>query len=228
MLRVRDIAPSPDTTVIVNCAGRTRSIIGTQSLVNAGIRNPVYALLNGTIDWTLAGLALEQQQSSRYGETSETAHRHAVALARQVADPAGVARIDAAALARWQQEARTTYLSDVRDTDEYSAGHLPGSRHVPGGQLVQETDHYASVRGTRIVLVDSDGVRASMAASWLAQMGWEVAVLDGVQPQDFSATGGWSAQVPAAPSADAISAKAGRYPGTGFHHARQPREESYS
>jgi len=205
LLRVRDIAPSPDTTVIVNCAGRTRSIIGTQSLVNAGIRNPVYALRNGTIGWTLAGLSLEQQQSRRYGATSETAQRHAVAQARQVADRAGVARIDAATLARWQQEARTTYLFDVRDAEEYAASHLPGSRHVPGGQLVQETDHYASVRGARIVLVDNDGVRASMTASWLAQMGWDVAVLDGLQPRDFSATGGWSAQVPAAPRAETVS-----------------------
>ncbi|HAB24228.1 MAG TPA: sulfurtransferase, partial [Pantoea sp.] len=88
---------------------------------------------------------------------------------------------------------------------EYAAGHLPGSRHVPGGQLVQETDHYASVRGARIVLIDNDGVRASMTASWLAQMGWEVAVLEGLQPQDFSATGGWTAQVPAAPVAETIS-----------------------
>ena len=133
VLRVRDIAPSPATTVLVNCAGRTRSIIGTQSLVNAGIRNPAYALRNGTIGWTLAGLTLEQQQSRRYGAVSETAQRHAAAQARQVADRAGVTRIDATTLARWRQEARTTYLFDVRDADEYAAGHLPGSRHVPGG-----------------------------------------------------------------------------------------------
>ncbi len=205
VLRVRDIAPSPATTVIVNCAGRTRSIIGTQSLVNAGIRNPVYALRNGTIGWTLAGLTLEQQQSHRYGAVSETAQRHAAAQARQVADRAGVTRIDATTLARWRQEARTTYLFDVRDADEYAAGHLSGSRHVPGGQLVQETDHYASVRGARIVLTDNDGVRASMTASWLAQMGWEVAVLEELQPQDFSAAGGWTAQVPAAPAAETLS-----------------------
>lgn len=205
VLRVRDIAPSPDTTVIVNCAGRTRSIIGTQSLVNAGIRNPVYALRNGTIGWTLAGLALEQQQSRRYGAASADAHRHAQAQARQVAEATGVARIDAATLARWQQEARTTYLFDVRDAEAYSAGHLPGSRHVPGGQLVQETDHYASVRGARIVLVDDDGVRASMTASWLAQMGWQTAVLDGLQPQDFSVTGGWTPQLPAVAPAQTLS-----------------------
>ena len=41
VLRVRELAPNPRTRVIVNCAGRTRSIIGTQSLINAGIPNEV-------------------------------------------------------------------------------------------------------------------------------------------------------------------------------------------
>jgi rhodanese-related sulfurtransferase len=43
VLRVPEIAPNPKTRVIVNCAGRTRSIIGTQSLINAGIPNEVSA-----------------------------------------------------------------------------------------------------------------------------------------------------------------------------------------
>ena len=55
VLRARELAPDPATRIIVNCAGRTRSIIGTQSLINAGIENPVSALRNGTIGWTLAG-----------------------------------------------------------------------------------------------------------------------------------------------------------------------------
>ncbi|HEX3122203.1 MAG TPA: rhodanese-like domain-containing protein, partial [Rhodanobacteraceae bacterium] len=44
VLKVRDIVPSPDTTIVVNCAGRTRSIIGAQSLINAGVPNKVVAL----------------------------------------------------------------------------------------------------------------------------------------------------------------------------------------
>jgi len=205
VLRVRDIAPSPETTVIVNCAGRTRSIIGTQSLVNAGIRNPVFALRNGTIGWTLAGHALDKGQSRRYGEASETAQRQAANNARIIADRAGVERIPLATLKRWQQETRTTYLFDVRGADEYAAGHLPGSRHVPGGQLVQETDHYASVRGARIVLIDDDGVRANMTASWLAQLGWQVSVLEELQASDFSERGNWKAQVPPVAQPEFIS-----------------------
>jgi len=197
VLRVHDLVPSPETTVIVNCAGRTRSIVGTQSLVNAGISNPVYALRNGTIGWTLAGHQLEKGQTRRYGSTHEDNRKWAANTARQLADQAGVQRLLLAELAVFLQENHTTYLFDVRDEQEYLAGHLPGSRHVPGGQLVQETDHYASVRGARIVLADDDHVRANMTASWLAQLGWQVAVLDGLQAKDFTATGPWQAQVPA-------------------------------
>mgnify|MGYP000223843552 CR=1 FL=1 len=57
--RVQEAAPDPDTTVVVNCAGRTRSIIGAQSLINAGIPNKVVALRNGTMGWHLAGYQLE-------------------------------------------------------------------------------------------------------------------------------------------------------------------------
>lgn len=206
VLRVQDLLPSPTTTVIVNCAGRTRSIIGTQSLVNAGITNPVFALRNGTIGWTLAGQQLEHGQSRRFGESSETAKTQAAQRARHVADQAGVKRLTRAQLQQWQQDhARTLYLFDVRDPEEYAAGHLPGSRSVPGGQLVQETDHTASVRGARIVLIDNDGARANMSASWLAQLGWDVSVLDGLVEHDFSEQGPWVAKVPALPEQEEVS-----------------------
>jgi rhodanese-related sulfurtransferase len=46
--RFTDLTPSPHTTVIVNCGGRTRSIIGAQSLLNAGFPNRIVSLQNGT------------------------------------------------------------------------------------------------------------------------------------------------------------------------------------
>jgi rhodanese-related sulfurtransferase len=65
VLRAGRAAPDPDTTIIVNCAGRTRSIIGTQSLINAGVTNKVRALRNGTIGWTLAKQNLEHGSDRR-------------------------------------------------------------------------------------------------------------------------------------------------------------------
>ncbi|MBO0496912.1 rhodanese-related sulfurtransferase [Pseudomonas sp. Marseille-Q1929] len=206
VLRARELAPDPATRIIVNCAGRTRSIIGTQSLINAGVANPVSALRNGTIGWTLAGQKLAHGQSRRFAPTSEEHRQVAAVEARRVADKARVGRASLADLARWQQEAQcTTYLFDVRTPEEFEAGHLPGARSTPGGQLVQETDHVASVRGARLVLADDDGVRANMSASWLAQLGWEVHVLDGLQAAHFSEQGAWVAPVPAPPQAESIS-----------------------
>ncbi|MEY9106843.1 rhodanese-related sulfurtransferase [Bradyrhizobium yuanmingense] len=177
VLRAGQAAPDPETTIIVNCAGRTRSIIGTQSLINAGVPNKVRALRNGTIGWTLA----------RHGLNHGADRRGAIgpfeggpANARDVAYRAGVRHIGANEMAALVAEThRTLYRFDVRGAEDYAAGHLPGFRHYPGGQLVQETDMAAPVRGARIVLTDDRCVRADMTASWLAQMGWEVYVLEG-------------------------------------------------
>lgn len=177
VLRAGRAAPDPATTIVVNCAGRTRSIIGTQSLINAGVPNRVVALRNGTIGWTLASQQLEHG-SGRRGEVG--AFDGAADNARDVAYRAGVRRLDpgeARALAA--QTHRTLYRFDVRDAEEYAAGHLPGFRHYAGGQLVQEIDMAAPVRGARILLTDDKGIRADMTASWLAQMGFESYVFDG-------------------------------------------------
>jgi rhodanese-related sulfurtransferase len=177
VLRAGRAAPDPETTIIVNCAGRTRSIIGTQSLINAGVANKVRALRNGTIGWTLAKQTLEHG-SERRGEIG--AFAGAEANARDVAYRAGVRRLDGDELAALEaQTGRTLYRFDVRDAAEYAAGHIAGFRHYAGGQLVQEIDMAAPVRGARIVLSDDRSVRADMTASWLAQMGWETYVLDG-------------------------------------------------
>jgi len=178
VLRARAVAPDPDTTIIVNCAGRTRSIIGTQSLINAGLPNRIYALRNGTIGWTLAGQGLETGQQRRAALPEGELVDEARAKAREVAYRAGVKRISAQELTHLRADTtRTLYQYDVRLPEDYAQGHLAGFRNAQGGQLVQETDHFASVRGARIVLADDLGPRADMSASWLAQLGWEVYVL---------------------------------------------------
>src|SRR6202035_779112 len=90
VLRAGRVAPDPETTIIVNCAGRTRSIIGTQSLINAGVANKVVALRNGTIGWTLASQDLEHD-ADRRGEIGLFAG--AQANARDVAYRAGARRV---------------------------------------------------------------------------------------------------------------------------------------
>ena len=178
---IADVAPAPETLVVVNCAGRTRSIIGAQSLINAGIDNRVVALKDGTMGWQLAGLKLDHGNTARPPSPSPRGLARGRQRAAQVADRFGVARIDGATLEAWRAaDQRTVYLFDLRGPDAYRAGHLAGARPAPGGQLVQATDGYMATRGARVVLLDDDGARAPMTASWLMQMGWrEVAVLDG-------------------------------------------------
>ena len=178
--RVHDIAPDPDTLVVVNCAGRTRSIIGAQSLINACIPNKVVALKNGTMGWHLAGFELERGQTRMAPPPSAAAITKAKASAMAAGERFGVPKINCRELTRWQNESRerTLYVLDVRDPEEYAAGHPVGVRNAPGGQLVQGIDQWCGTLGARVVLVDDNCVRATMTASWLVQMGWDVAVLE--------------------------------------------------
>lgn len=176
--RVKELAPDPSTTVIVNCAGRTRSIIGAQSLINAGLENPVVALENGTMGWELAGLTVERGNDVHAPEPGPEARAWAEAAARAVGERFGVRHVSIDEVEAWQAETeRTTYLLDVRTPEEFEAGHLDGSRNAPGGQLVQATDEYVATLGARLVLIDDNGVRATMTASWLRQLGWDDAVV---------------------------------------------------
>ncbi|GGC66441.1 thiosulfate sulfurtransferase [Chelatococcus reniformis] len=178
--RLDQVPRADDALIVVNCAGRTRSIIGAQSLINAGTPGRVVALRNGTMGWELAGLSLEHGSTRAAPLPSPERVRLARERAAAVARRFGVTAIDAATLDAWRAERhrRSLYVFDVRQPDEYAAGHLADAVNAAGGQLVQETDRYVGARGARIVLFDPDEVRAVMTASWLIQMGWrEVRIL---------------------------------------------------
>lgn len=179
--RIGDIAPDPKTLVVVNCAGRTRSILGAESLRRAGIPNKVVALRNGTMGWDLAGLACAHGRSERFAPGTPRTADLALERARKFAEATGVGVIGTIDLVRFSEdEKRTLYVLDVRDPAEFRARHIPGSRNAPGGQLVQATDNWIGVRNARIALVDDTGVRARMAAAWLRQMGHrDVFVVEG-------------------------------------------------
>src|SRR5690242_11598125 len=171
--RVKDFAPNPDTLVVVNCAGRTRSIIGAQSLINAGLPNKVMALKNGTMGWHLAGLKVARGETRSFGPQGPQAATFAQAAASTIAKRMNIKKIDRAGLKALESKGGPLYRLDVRDPAEYARGHLKGFRHAAGGQLVQATDQYVGARNATIVLHDNDGVRATMTAHWLLQMGWK-------------------------------------------------------
>ncbi len=176
--RVKEMAPDPDTLVVVNCAGRTRSIIGAQSLINAGVENRVVALENGTMGWELAGFQVARGHETHAPDPSASSQTWSTAAAAGVGERFGVRQIAADELSTWQADGdRTTFLLDVRTPEEFSEGHIDGSASAPGGQLVQATDEYVATRNARLVLIDDNAVRATMTASWLRQLGWSDAVV---------------------------------------------------
>jgi rhodanese-related sulfurtransferase len=124
--------------------------------------------------WHLAGLRCDSGKTARAPAVSDAGLSWAKSAAAAVARKLDVRRIDPAELHEFRADrTRTTYIFDVRDPDEYAAGHFSGAISAPGGQLVQATDLYAGTLGARIVLSDDKEVRALMTASWLRQMGWK-------------------------------------------------------
>ena len=185
--RARELAPDPDTLIVVNCAGRTRSIIGCQSLRNAGIPNRVVALKDGTMGWELAGFGCERGAARLAPPPSGMPRAWARDAASAVAKRFAVKFVEPSTVREWRRDhGRTLYLLDVRTREEFDDGHVAGSRHAPGGQLVQASDEYVGVRNARVVLIDPERVRAVMTASWLNQMGWnDVYVLERTEGFDL-------------------------------------------
>ena len=207
--RVPGMVVNPGTKIIVNCAGRTRSILGAQTLINFGVPNPVYALENGTQGWVLADFELERGASRKYPEKVDEAVLPALrAAANGLMERHGAGTIAAQDVAAWLRDpGRSTYLLDVRTPEEFAAGSLPGAVHAPGGQLVQATDQWVGVRNARIVLIDGEGVRAPVVASWLRQLGCDAHVLEGGIRSGIEGRPAAKPRLPALPGVSAADLK---------------------
>ena len=168
---VRDIAPDPTTTLVVSCGGRTRSIVGAQSLISAGVPNPVLSLRNGTGGLRLDGIELQYGAAHGHASPSHNALAWAQSATRDWDAQAAV--LSAEQLQSWRADAqRTLYLLDVREAASFSSDHHPLARNVSGGQVLQAIDVHAPVWNARIVLIDDASlVRARQTAYWLAQLG---------------------------------------------------------
>jgi rhodanese-related sulfurtransferase len=163
-------------TIVIHCAGRTRGLIGAQSLINAGIPNPVYALENGTQGWVLSGKELARDNSpAALPELTAAQLERSAAFADRLIAEYDLPVIDGADLPAWREE--KAYLLDVRSGEEFAASHVPGSVHAPVVQLVQATDEWVAMRRARIALIDDNGVRAASAAFWLRQMGHDAVIV---------------------------------------------------
>ena len=181
VLWVEELKRKREGSIIINCAGRTRSIVGTAGLRRLGLDN-VRALRNGTMGWVLAGFELESKPARLAAVAPEASRERATALALQLAEDEKIPFISARDVmsVRKEIDSGVTYLIDVRSENEYRAGHLPGALNVPGGQAVQRADDFVAVRNGKIIFVSATSARAVMAAYWYRQMGFpDVAVVQG-------------------------------------------------
>lgn len=167
-----------DTPIVVNCAGRTRSIIGAETLRLAGWDGPVHALRNGTQGWRLAGYDLDHGQvAAPLPKVSPAGLEDARARATALIHSYAIPTVTLAELDQWDTQEYTVFRFDVRTFPEHGAGHAPGFTSAPGGQLVQATDEQLAVRGARIVLSCDTGLRAATTAIWLRGMGHDARIL---------------------------------------------------
>ena len=176
-LRITDITKDldKDTTIIVNCAGRTRSIIGTRVLQRMGLTN-VYGLKNGTSGWLLAGYELETGADRLdLPASSPEGLAAAEAYADRLAREDGVRYLDIPTLRAMlgKRDRDTVYCIDVRTLQEYEQGHIPGFRWFPGGQVVQRSDDVLVVKHCPVVFACDKKARATFIASWYRQFGFE-------------------------------------------------------
>ncbi len=173
ILRCANSENAQSAEIIVHCAGRTRSIIGAQTLIDAGIFKSVHSLTNGTPAWEFEGWSTEKGSECELPLPSAKDSKYAKEVAMKIRDKWAIPMLETKELEQWQKAGGTRYVFDIRSFEEFTAGHFSTSKHIAGGQLLQTTDRHIVVRNAHIALVDNDGVRAVTTAMWLKRMGWK-------------------------------------------------------
>jgi len=154
--------------VVINCAGRTRSIIATATARKLGC-DTARGLENGTMGWQIAGLSVTKDNSVA---PAPVRHAKIIGRAEELADAVGVERVSVTDLAEAIETKASPYIFDLRSLAVFIEGHIPGAIAVPGGQLIQRTDDFAAVPGHRIVIIDNSCGQAPLAGYWLKRMGF--------------------------------------------------------
>lgn len=172
---------TPTGPLVVHCAGRTRSLIGAQSIRAFGLADRALALRDGTQGWELAGyertlgaesLPPSELDVERARQSSWKLIEH-LALAVQSA-------AEVEHMAAWGK--RTLYALDPRPADEDPTTTPSGFRRAPATTLVQATDRFLAVRGAIVILWDPILLRAVFAAYWLRRMGWDARIATDLSP----------------------------------------------
>ena len=176
-----EIVHDKNNTIVTNCAGRTRSLLGAHVLRRMGFSN-VYALKGGTGAWRIAGHTeeLEKGDGARLPQLSETGMAACKQFAEQLAKEDHIHSLTPQELRARQDSDDLVYLLDVRVLDEYQASHIPGAHFCPGTQVALLVESLVGVKNAPIITMCAGRARAIIAASLLKGAGYpNLSILDG-------------------------------------------------
>ena len=194
-LRIGAIAPDPKTQIVVNCAGRTRSIIGARDAASNGRAEPGVRAGErhaGLVPGRLAARAQRRSANIRRSRTRRRFSRNAAGAARLAAQSNGVPLIETAQAAQWLADEIAHHVPVRRPHAGGIRGRQPARRRACAGRPAgASTDQWVGTRGARILLADSEACAPSPMAIWLRQMGHDASVLvEGVSAKLAAPDGG--------------------------------------
>lgn len=158
-------------TVVVHCAGRTRSILGARLVMDLGF-DPVFALRNGTMAWRMSGRHLEYSARTLNVPTTSEGAALSARFAEGFVEGQGAGAWSATEVTQAVADGGPIYVLDVRQDAEFLADHIPGAVLCPVGQLANGADEVLTVRGAQIVCYSTDETRAQVGAGMLRRIGY--------------------------------------------------------
>jgi rhodanese-related sulfurtransferase len=81
---------------------------------------------------------------------------------------------------------QSTVLLDVREQDEWDAGHAPQARHIPMSELAGRLEELPSDQ--EVLVICRSGGRSARVTAYLNANGWDARNVDGGM-QQWAATG---------------------------------------
>jgi rhodanese-related sulfurtransferase len=180
LFEVPGLLRNEDSLVVVSCAGRTRGILGTQLLREAGLRK-VCALQNGAMGWRLAGYELAVgPREEQVGSTGIQVRSWVKEATQRVASKANVRSVCCKEVERLQSSTDIYYLVDVRLPKEFRSEHVIGSINLPGGQIALAYENFLAVRQATLFILADDDIRPVWASALFQRLGFpRVFVIDG-------------------------------------------------
>ncbi|MDP3137711.1 MAG: rhodanese-like domain-containing protein [Burkholderiaceae bacterium] len=165
-------------SVYVNCAGRTRSLLGARLLRGMGFDN-VYAVQNGTWGWLHSGRKLEKGEGATVAPPTDAALAQADAYARALAGRRGIDILDADQARHFTQAAASGYVVDVRGLDAFRAAHVPGSFHIEGSLLQFLAEERFAVRSLPVLVIGEQTADGAAGAALLRDLGYAAYCIEG-------------------------------------------------